>query len=70
MKPTIGRTVHYADPADLSYPADIKAAIITGLNEDGTVSLVVFYQTGIIHLVRVPRSDEPQHGHWHWPPRV
>jgi hypothetical protein len=69
---TIGRSVHYTNlgDADGKYPPETQHAIITGLNEDGTVSLCVIYRTGFFFMPTCPYSDEPNRGHWNWPPRV
>ncbi len=70
--PTIGRNVHYTNLGDKDgkYPPETQAAIITGLNADGTVALHIFYRTGQFDMPSVPYSDEPARGHWNWPPRV
>lgn len=73
MKPTIGRIVHYLSlgSGDGKFPPETQAAIITGLssNDDGRVSLKIFYKTGIFDMDQVPFSERPQRGHWSWPPR-
>lgn len=71
MYPSIGRIVHYTNLGDKDgkYPPETQAALITGLNEDGTVSLKIFYRTGIFDMPKVPFSAEPERGHWSWPPR-
>ena len=74
QKPSIGRIVHYTNlgDADGRYPPTTQAALITGLNDDGTVALHIFYKTGQFDMPSVPRSDDdvPKRGHWNWPPRV
>ncbi len=77
MKPSIGRIVHYTNLGDRDgkYPPTVQAAIITGLNEDGTVSLHVFYKTGQFDLASCNSTDakagsEKARGHWTWPERV
>lgn len=74
MNPTIGRIVHYTNLGDKDgrYPPEIQAAIITGLNQDGTVSLKIFYRTGIFDMPSVPQSDAEAgtadaRGKWAWP---
>lgn len=71
-QPTIGRIVHYVNLGDKDgrYPPETQAALITGLNADGTASLKIFYRTGIFDIPAVPYSAEPARGHWSWPPRV
>jgi len=48
QQPSIGRVVHYTNLGDRDgkYPPTVQAALITGLNDDGTVTLHVFYKTG------------------------
>ena len=72
MQPTIGRIVHYTNLGDKDgkYPPETQAALITAVNEDGTVSLKIFYRTGIFDMASVPYAQEPQRGHWNWPPRT
>lgn len=72
MKPTVGRIVHYTNLGDKDgrYPPETQAAIITGLNDDGSVALKIFYRTGIFDMPSVPYSVLPERGHWSWPPRT
>jgi len=77
MKPTIARVVHYTNLGDRDgkYPVTVQAAIITGINVDGTVSLHVFYRTGSFDLVSCDFTEaeagtEEARGKWSWPPRV
>lgn len=72
MKPTVGRIVHYTNLGDKDgkYPPEQQAALITGLNQDGTVSLKVFYRTGIFDMPSAPFSETYERGHWSWPPKV
>jgi len=71
MNPTIGRIVHYTNLGDKDgkYPPETQAAIITGINQDETVSLKIFYRTGMFDMPSVRFSEEPERGHWNWPPR-
>jgi hypothetical protein len=76
MKPTIGRIVHYTNLGDRDgkYPPQIVAAIVTKINDDGTVALKVFYPTGTLDCPNVPGTDEPAgsdaaRGKWAWPAR-
>ncbi len=75
MIPTIGRIAHYTNlgDADGKFPPEIQAAIITGVNADGTVALHILYRTGQFESVQ--RTDEPAgtpaaRGKWAWPARV
>lgn len=67
MNPSIGRFVHYKTS---SASDGIKAAIITGVNADGSVSLYAFNRPGAFDWPNVPYSDKQEVGHWFWPPRV
>lgn len=72
QKPSIGRIVHYTNlgDADGKYPPEQQAAIVTGVNADGTVALHIFYKTGQFDMASVPFSEEYKRGHWTWPPRA
>lgn len=72
QKATVGRIVHYTNlgDADGKYPPETQAALITGLNADGTVALHIFYKTGQFDMPAVPHAVEPARGHWNWPPRT
>jgi hypothetical protein len=77
VKPTIGRIVHYTNLGDRDgkYPPQVQAALITGVNEDGTVSLHVFYRTGQFDLPSVAYVEheagcEEARGKWTWPART
>ena len=74
MKPTIGRIVHYTNPGyrDGKYPPEVHAAIITGINSDGTVVLHVFnrtwqYDLPSVEHTEVPAGEEGALGKWAWP---
>jgi hypothetical protein len=72
-KASVGRIVHYTNlgDADGKYPPEAQAAIITGVNPDGTVALHIFYRTGGFDMNTVPFSEDPmKRGHWNWPPRT
>ena len=72
MPASIGRIVHYTNlgDADGKYPPETQAALITGLNVNGTVSLKIFYRTGIFDMPEVEFSEEPKRGRWSWPPKA
>ena len=77
MQPTIGRIVHYTNLGDRDgkYPPTVQAAIITGVNDDGTAVLHVFYKTGQFDLPSCVETQEPAgsdaaRGKWCWPARV
>ena len=76
MKPTIGRIVHYTNPGHLGgkHPPEVQAAIITGINSDGSVVLHVFHKSEQFDLPSVERTDVPAgeggaRGKWSWPAR-
>ncbi|WP_063039701.1 hypothetical protein [Nocardia pseudovaccinii] len=72
--PSIGRIVHYQSYGTPGgeHPSEPLAAIVTSVDDRGRVGLAVFYDNGISHKADVPYSwaDEPEPGHWSWPPRV
>lgn len=75
--PSIGRIVHYTNLGDRDgkFPPTIQAALVTGLNDDGTVSLHVFYKTGQFDLSAVQFTEttagaEDARGKWSWPARA
>ena len=77
MKPTIGRIVHYTNLGDRDgkYPPTVQAALITGVNDDGTVALHVFYKTGQFDLANAEQTEaeagsEGARGKWSWPARA
>lgn len=76
QKPSVGRMIHYTNLGDKDgkYPPEIQSAVITGLNTDGTVSLKIFYRTGIFDMPSVAFTTEPAgtdaaRGRWAWPAR-
>lgn len=77
MTPTIGRIVHYTNLGDKDgqYPPETQAALITGINADGTVALHVFYRTGqfdmpSVAFTELPAGSDGARGKWAWPPRT
>lgn len=73
----IGAIVHYTNLGDRDgkYPVTVQAAIVTGVNEDGTVSLHVFYKTGAFDLASCEHSTakagtEEARGKWSIMPPV
>jgi hypothetical protein len=75
--PTIGRIVHYTnlgsvnDDGEMIYPPTQQAALITWVDADASVDLLVFYRGGgQFPMSAVPFADEYKRGHWSWPPRI
>jgi hypothetical protein len=66
--PTVGRIVHYNAPANDEYAARTLAALITKVNDDGTVALCCFGPFGFGFRDNVTEGD--QQSTWHWPPRA
>ena len=71
MKPTTGRIVLYTDP----FTRVAHAAIVTGVNADGSVSLHVFNRPGQYDLEAVSETmadagSDAATGMWCWPPRA
>lgn len=75
QKPSIGRVVHYEalGSANGQFPVgECRAAIITSLNEDGSVALCILNPTGMYFNQSVKQNAlaEKQGGCWHWPERT
>ena len=76
MKPTVGRLVHYTNLGDKDgrYPPQVIAALVTKVDDDGTVALKVFYPTGIFDIQSLAQTEQPAgsdaaRGKWCWPSR-
>lgn len=69
MKPTIGRIVVYTNLGDVDgkYPPEAHPALITGVNEDETVALHIFYRTGQFDMPSVQLGEVGERGKWAWP---
>jgi hypothetical protein len=76
--PSVGRIVHYTNLGDRDgkYPPETQAAIVTGVNADGTVALHVFYRTGGFDMPSVSYAgtlivagSDGARGKWAWPER-
>lgn len=86
QEPTVGRVVHYVSYGTPGgeYPSVCRAAHVTEVGQDGSVSLCVLNPTGLFFNLDVPYSagvPEPgapgqgwitryPGGTWHWPERV
>jgi hypothetical protein len=75
--PSVGRIVHvkHIGASRLRGEASCAAAVISGVNEDGTVNVHVFEDGpgGTTYAPSVPERGEHPKGHnglvWFWPPR-
>ena len=71
--PSIGRIVHYVSYGTPGgeYGKECRAAIVTQVNDDGTVGLAVLNPTGMFFNPSIMADHtENQGGTWHWPERV
>lgn len=70
--PSVGRVVHYQSYGTPGgeYRPEPRAAIISEVQSEDLVGLVVLNPTGLFFNRDVPFSEEPKPGHWNWPPRV
>ena len=70
--PSVGRVVHYQSYGTPGgeYLPEPRAAIISEVQSEDLVGLVVMNPTGLFFNRDVPFSEEPKPGHWNWPPRV
>lgn len=64
QKPSVGRMVFFHEEGG-PYPA-----IITALNENGSVELATFGKNSLYFQHGIPEQTEPTKGCWSWPPRV
>ena len=65
QKVSVGRMVHYTEDGQTCL-----AAIVAGVNEDGTVNLSYFSRTGGHRQVQNVGEDAASTFAWHWPERV
>lgn len=65
---TVGRIVHYHHQSGQRLIAE--AAIVAGVQTDGTVHLFVFYGNGAggYGCQNVAQAETPTPGCWSWPP--
>ena len=64
----VGRIVHfqsYNEKGECAYPA-----MITQVNDDGTVELTTFGPNSVYFQHSVKKAEVPTSGHWNWPPRI
>lgn len=65
MKPTVGRIVHFYMDQEVE-----AAAIVTCVNEDGSLELCVFMTDGLFYAHDVEYTNMGAMGQWSWPPRA
>jgi len=72
MKPSVGRIIHFAPPQECTGPESLTLypAIITQVNEGGTVELVTFGPNSVYFQHSISFSEELKPGTWSWPPKV
>lgn len=70
-KPSVGRIVHYTTAGhSLGVKAGTcRAAIVTEIKDEQTVSLAVFTTRGTLFYEALTRDDSKTGGTWHWPER-
>jgi surface antigen len=71
--PSVGRIVHYVSYGTPGgeYGRECRAAIVTQINDDGTVGLAVMNPTGQFFNPSIfADHTENQGGTWHWPERT
>jgi hypothetical protein len=70
--PTTGRMVYYVaygTPGGEYKPGAERAAVVSQVNEDGTVGLVILNPTGLFFNISVKFDQETKKpGTWHWMP--
>jgi hypothetical protein len=73
MTPSVGRIVHYVSYGTPGgeYTRQNRAAVITEVNDDGTVGLAVLNPEGFFFNRGVEHDASGElGGTWHWPERV
>ena len=65
---SVGRIVHYSAPANDEFPPRVLAALVTGVADDGTVSLCCFGPQGL--GFRSGITEGSGQSQWSWPPRA
>lgn len=72
-KPSVGSDVHYVSYGTPGgeYSSVCRAAIVTQINDDGTVGLAVMNPTGMFFNTSIMGDfTEKTGGTWHWPEPV
>jgi hypothetical protein len=68
-KPTVGRVVHYVNAGHSlgTYSSTCRAAIVTDVKDDVTISLCVFTPKGNFFYEELAYDAGKAGGTWHWP---
>lgn len=68
-KPTVGRVVHYTSQGHSlgTKAGTCRAAIITEVKDDNTVSVAVFTPRGTLFYEAISQDPGKAAGTWHWP---
>lgn len=71
-KPSIARIVHFVNAGHSlgTYSSTCRAAIVTDVKNDTTISLCVFHPRGQAFYEDVTLDEGNAGGTWHWPERV
>lgn len=71
-KPSIGRIVHFVNAGHSlgTYSSTCRAAIITDVKDDTTVTLCVFHPKGQAFYESLTYDASNSGGTWHWPEQV
>lgn len=70
-KPSVVRAVHFVNAGHSlgTYSSTCRAAIITDVKDENTVSLCVFHPKGLALYEDVTYDEGKAGGTWHWPER-
>lgn len=70
-KPTVVRNVHYVGAGHSLgvYSSTCRAALVTAVKDDTTVSLVAFSERSMFFYEDVTYDEGKAGGTWHWPER-
>ena len=73
QKPSCGRIIHYVaygTPGGEYKPGQCRPAIVTEVNDDGTVKVTIFQTEGTFTKQALCQDEQKKPGTWHWPERV
>lgn len=71
-KPTVVRAVHYVGAGHSLgvYNSTCRAAIVTDVKDETTISVAVFTPHGTLFFEDITYDDGKAGGTWHWPERT